>query len=564
MEIVGTVASAVTLAALFKLCIEAFDMIRAAQNQALDLKKLNLKLNIEKCRLYTWGEAMGFTSTMAEESLEALELYPHADLIQETLNFILSMFKDSQKLKDKYGCMIMENLGPMKPITGGQQMSVLQQLNASFNNFKIKPSVRTRGSSLAKKTYWVIHDRKKFEVLISEAKSLVDGLQNITKDVLSRTAQQDAMSSRIRTIPDVRTLDWVSEVCEVDYPAFSDAASLRADTISDPSNFHRDIQDWKNTVALDADNDSDASSVETAIAGLEDLTVTELKHKLSSYLLRAKDDRLRAKTSEEESQSSASSMVPEIESFREKIIEAPYPDDVTKRWGVIYEQTWQKPQDSYEAEDEDETNVNVLEEMYEASRDQDFKDELSAIEEWFKVLSSGERANTFYNLGAILSQNPNQTRFFARVQNYRTGLTAELQPSKENSDNQAMKKNNTASTKNPPPNATKPEPSKQQQSSPSTAPDHSEGKKTAPIDPSAGKRDTLAGLPSSYSDFIRSHKRMLSDSILAHEQTKMAEQIEDLKAFGQQLELRSSDAKKKSDSDLRYARKESVETLRPP
>ena len=50
-EIVGTFASAVTLATLFKSCIQAFDLIHTSQNQATDLKKLTLRLNIEKCRL---------------------------------------------------------------------------------------------------------------------------------------------------------------------------------------------------------------------------------------------------------------------------------------------------------------------------------------------------------------------------------------------------------------------------------------------------------------------------------------------------------------------------------
>lgn len=53
--IIGTTASAVSLAALFKLSIEGFDMVQTAKNQAVDLKKLTLKLSIEKCRLWTWG-----------------------------------------------------------------------------------------------------------------------------------------------------------------------------------------------------------------------------------------------------------------------------------------------------------------------------------------------------------------------------------------------------------------------------------------------------------------------------------------------------------------------------
>ena len=56
---------------------------------------------------------------------------------------------------------------------------------------------------------------------------------------------------------------------------------------------------------------------------------------------------------------------------------------------------------------------NTLEEMATATLDQDFKDELSAIEQWFKVLSEAERTAALY---ALLQQTTQvQTRFFVQV-----------------------------------------------------------------------------------------------------------------------------------------------------
>ena len=56
---------------------------------------------------------------------------------------------------------------------------------------------------------------------------------------------------------------------------------------------------------------------------------------------------------------------------------------------------------------------NTLEEMAEATLDQDFKDELSAIEQWFKVLSEAERTAALY---ALLQQTTQvQIRFFIQV-----------------------------------------------------------------------------------------------------------------------------------------------------
>ena len=58
-------------------------------------------------------------------------------------------------------------------------------------------------------------------------------------------------------------------------------------------------------------------------------------------------------------------------------------------------------------------NENTLEEMAAATLDQDFKDELSAIEQWFRVLSEPERTAALY---ALLQQTTQvQIRFFIQV-----------------------------------------------------------------------------------------------------------------------------------------------------
>jgi hypothetical protein len=65
---------------------------------------------------------------------------------------------------------------------------------------------------------------------------------------------------------------------------------------------------------------------------------------------------------------------------------------------------WMNDLESYE---------NTLEEMASAALDQEFKDELSAIEQWFRVLSEAERTAALY---ALLQQTTQvQIRFFIQV-----------------------------------------------------------------------------------------------------------------------------------------------------
>lgn len=67
-------------------------------------------------------------------------------------------------------------------------------------------------------------------------------------------------------------------------------------------------------------------------------------------------------------------------------------------------QKWLADLESYE---------NTLEQMAQATLDQEFKDELSAIEQWFRVLSVAERTAALY---ALLQQTtPVQVRFFIAI-----------------------------------------------------------------------------------------------------------------------------------------------------
>ena len=312
-EIVGAVASALALATLFKHSIEAFDTIKMVKNQALDFKKVTLRLNIEKCRLYIWGQAMGLASTGKPSQQVDISHCPCPELISETLSLIIDMFKDTEKLKARYGCT---NVGDpdLDPFTESEPRdNVLRHLNTSFSNFDISSELIARHVPLVRKTYWVVRDRKRFEVLINEAKGLIDGLQDITRDIVSPALHSDAMTFRIGQISDVRTLDWVSQVCEGDYPVFSDVASSKADVITDIGTLHRDILEWKENVAPQdkSSHENDVLDIDTAIANLEDMTVTELKHNFRTYLLRSRE--LRQSLSNENSSKPSKQVVKPVQ-----------------------------------------------------------------------------------------------------------------------------------------------------------------------------------------------------------------------------------------------------------
>lgn len=196
---------------------------------------------------------------------------------------------------------------------------------------------------------------------------MIDGLQDITKDIASLAGQDRIMRSSITTINDVETLGIVAEVCEKDHPRLSNATSTKADAISLPTTFKRDISDWADTAE---DSDSDAETVDA----IESWTATEMKHKLFS-LLKTRRDRVAA---------------------NESAVQQDNPDEQSTEQSTQQEPEVAASESPPITISDIEDNERILEDMAAANLDLDFQDELEAINQWFRVLSDAERVALYY------------------------------------------------------------------------------------------------------------------------------------------------------------------------
>ena len=77
MEVVGAIASGITVAHLARLSIDAFDAIQVARKQGLDYEKLSLRLGIERARLYIWAQTMGLAGCRSDRTTHLLEDSPY-------------------------------------------------------------------------------------------------------------------------------------------------------------------------------------------------------------------------------------------------------------------------------------------------------------------------------------------------------------------------------------------------------------------------------------------------------------------------------------------------------
>ncbi|KAH0526562.1 hypothetical protein TsFJ059_009865 [Trichoderma semiorbis] len=240
-EVVGTIASVLTLIGLLEGCIDACELIRAARNQAKDLEKLDLKLALEQCRLKSWGKSMGLIREAGQNRRSLLEHFEFCAVVQRALELIVELLTDSERLSSRYGAKQIAVEEGVQLVAKSRSVS---KLKAAFKRLTITDSAHEQATKVKRKSFWVLHDRKKYEDLIVELRELVDGVEKVTKDLVGREQQQDLVISQINTINDIRTLNMLGEACEMDYPAISDATSIRADTISMVSTQQGKIIGW--------------------------------------------------------------------------------------------------------------------------------------------------------------------------------------------------------------------------------------------------------------------------------------------------------------------------------
>jgi len=261
--IIGAIASGMTICSLFKACIEAFDLIQTARKQEEDLRKLKLKLNIEKCRLYTWGEAMGLVDYEPDQR-RPIDSFQFRELVAESLRSIVELFENADKIRDRYGCRERST----DTLCQNEESRYDRLLSASFANFRLSTRSGKAPRRFIKKVRWVIYDSKKFDDFISEIRILIDSLKDITSYIATGAKQEKVVERGILTIKDVDVLEAISEVCEVDHPNLSSVVSEFVNSISAGNSEAVAIEAWSSNVE---------AVVDCEISDIESLSITELK-----------------------------------------------------------------------------------------------------------------------------------------------------------------------------------------------------------------------------------------------------------------------------------------------
>ncbi|TVY73484.1 Ubiquitin-conjugating enzyme E2 [Lachnellula suecica] len=203
--IAGLALSAVSVAALFKTCIECFDIVVAGKNFSEDFEQLCALFSLQRARFGLWGESVGLVPNPTDgrrlrydQNLNRPDIRPGVERI---LHNIKTLLEEANKVDDRYGAL--PESSTTSEISSSKGIDVFK---GPFERFKSRIRKHQKDTSTWKVTRWAIHDAGQFEETINRLEKFVDGLEKITKSLGLLQEQHARLREEIESISDTQSL----------------------------------------------------------------------------------------------------------------------------------------------------------------------------------------------------------------------------------------------------------------------------------------------------------------------------------------------------------------------
>ncbi|KAK3314257.1 prion-inhibition and propagation-domain-containing protein [Apodospora peruviana] len=261
-EAAGLVMGAISMASLFKTCIECVEYVEAGKDMSRDLEATFALLDLQKCRFLLFGDKSGILEpTSSNKRVRYLDDEKYRPFIENALNNIFLMFRDSRTLEDRYG--VRDHTSPSSD-NGDPKIVPLRRRGTDFKR-NLNHRVGERYSALIKclaekakaekievgdveayaakiaqdqkaatflaKARWAVHDRSKFRDLVDVLAKMIDSLVIF----ISMERQiEDSILEEVRAIRNLDRLTVISVACNRAHPAIARAAGDVIEVVSTP------------------------------------------------------------------------------------------------------------------------------------------------------------------------------------------------------------------------------------------------------------------------------------------------------------------------------------------
>jgi hypothetical protein len=198
--------------------VKAWATFRAAAHFSEDADELVLKLGLERFRFETWGRNAGL-----EQNTFHQNLFPVLDLVTKILDRIRILFEDAETLRSRYG--LVDDAKPDSgPRTTERFIARMQQsirstvMRLELSNRIEAECVKGKGQiSAARKVYWGMRDKVKFQELVEDVEKYIEKLNQLLPESQMRSCAEDQARANIAivgNIIDEKSLELIRKAIE--------------------------------------------------------------------------------------------------------------------------------------------------------------------------------------------------------------------------------------------------------------------------------------------------------------------------------------------------------------
>lgn len=172
-EIFGSVAGALSVAALFNNCVDSFEYIQLGRHFGRDFERCQLKLDVARVRLGRWGNAVKINEDPRFDIVIPLD--KESQTVRAILEEIEQLFQVLQKSSKRY------EINATPGDLGCCEVAGMQPTGRSLHNRLAAITTRRKNStSIFQKAAWALYDAKNFDKLIEQTTGFVDDLEKLS------------------------------------------------------------------------------------------------------------------------------------------------------------------------------------------------------------------------------------------------------------------------------------------------------------------------------------------------------------------------------------------------
>ena len=207
-EAVGLAVGLVGLAGLFNTCVECFKLVQIYNARSHEFELLQTMLDNQQFHFMAWGKACGF---MDPDRPKSIFDDPTSELrnrrIAETMESIIALLTDGERLKRKYGLNAYRTPLGSKMIEKPPLSAFARAFQSTKNFYNTSLQRQTQITGALR---WVIDDRDKFDKLIQYLRDLLSDLSQLTEDIGIREREQLVVEYELEMINDEPSLEAIT------------------------------------------------------------------------------------------------------------------------------------------------------------------------------------------------------------------------------------------------------------------------------------------------------------------------------------------------------------------